>query len=104
MTQQIGAFIAQTIIKQLGGDRFCAITGASGFVDLDDGLMFSLPQRLCKNKANEVRVTLNDSDTYSVEFFSLRGVKVKPISDHSMVYAEALSTVISEETGLVVCL
>ena len=96
--------VAQTILNQLGGNRFCAMTGASGFVDLDDGLMFSLPQRLCTNKANKVRVKLNGADTYSVEFFSIRGVKVKPISEHSMVYADALSTVISQETGLVVCL
>ena len=93
---------AQTILTQLGGNRFCAMTGASGFIGMDDGLMFALPQRMCKNKANKVVVKLDDSDTYRVEFFSLRGATVKAISTHKMVYADRLAQTISEQTGLAV--
>lgn len=94
--------VAQTILQQLGGNRFVAMTGARDFVGLERGLLFSLPQRLTTNKANKARVTLAADDTYTVEFFSIRGVNVKTISDHSMVYADNLAALFTEQTGLAV--
>ena len=93
---------AQTILSQLGGGKFCAMTGAKDFSDTGDGLMFSLPQRMCRNKTNKVMIRLDDSDTYSVEFFNIRGVDVKSISTHQMVYADMLAKTISDQTGLAV--
>lgn len=94
--------VAQTILQQLGGNRFVAMTGARDFVGLENGLVFALPQRLCVNKANKVRVRLASDDTYTVEFFSIRGQNVRTISDHSMVYADNLAQLISDQTGLAV--
>ena len=93
---------AQTILAQLGGNRFCAMTGAKDFIGLPRGLMFALPLRMCANKANKVRIELDDSDTYKVEFFNIRGTTVKPISTHELVYADRLAQTISDQTGLAV--
>ena len=93
---------AQTILSQLGGNKFCAMTGAKDFSDTGDGLMFSLPQRMCKNKAGKVYVRLEDSDTYTVDFFSVRGGGIRSISTHQMVYADRLAATISDQTGLAV--
>ena len=49
--------IAQTILAQLGGNRFLAMTGARLLCDLGDGLAFNLP-RGAKNKANKVCIRL----------------------------------------------
>lgn len=94
--------VAQTILQQLGGNRFIAMTGARDFVGLANGLQFSLPQRLCTNKANKARVILAADDTYTLEFFSIRGVNVKAISEHAMVYADNLAALFTEQTGLAV--
>jgi hypothetical protein len=92
--------VAQTILGQLGGNKFVAMTGAKQFVGMEDGLMFAVPKTLCVNKANKVRVTLLPSDTYRVEFFAIRGVNVKTISEHDGVYAEDLRRVFEDETGM----
>ena len=60
--------IAQTILSQLGGGKFRAMTGAKDFVAIDNGLQFGLPGRFAKDGINKVRVTLGDSDLYTVEF------------------------------------
>lgn len=96
--------VAQTILEQIGGNRFRAMTGAKDFIGMSNGLMFRLPQRMCTNKANKVRITLEASDTYSVEFFSIRGVNVKAISTHEMIYADMLAATIGRETGLALSL
>ena len=93
---------AAQILQQLGGNRFIAMTGARNFVGLERGLMFSLPHRLCMNKSNKARVTLDESDTYTLEFFAIRGTNVKPISQHSMIYADRLAEIVSEQTGLAI--
>lgn len=48
--------IAQTILTQLGGNRFLAMTGAKQLVDLGNGLQFAIG-RGAKNKANNTEQT-----------------------------------------------
>ena len=95
--------VAQSILSQLGGKRFCAMTGASQFVASDNMLKFKIG-RGATNKATHVRVTLDESDTYTVEFFSIRGVNVKKIISHEMVYADQLCSVFTAQTGMDVSL
>ena len=92
--------IAQTILNQLGGNRFIAMTGAKNFVGSDSALMFSLSSRDTKNKSNKVRITLTNMDDYTVEFFNIRGVKVKEVSKHEGVYFDVLQEVFTRQTGL----
>ena len=91
--------IAETILVQLGGTKFLAMTGAKNLVALEDGLMFMLP-RGTKNKANKVRITLDRYDTYQVEFMKIRGVDLKTISTHKNIYCDMLQELFTRETGL----
>ena len=58
--------VANTILQQLGGNRFIVMTGAKQFVAIEQGLMFMLPARLAKLGINKVRVELDASDTYTM--------------------------------------
>lgn len=90
---------AKMILAQLGGNRFCAMTGAKNMVVDDNMLQFRIG-RGAINKANTVRVELDDSDTYTVKFYFVRGTNVCKISEHSMVYADGLRHVFTEQTGM----
>ena len=52
------------------------------------------------NKANTVSIELDDNDTYTVKFYSVRGMNVRQISEHSMVYADSMRSLFSEQTGM----
>jgi hypothetical protein len=97
---------AQTILEQLGGNRFAAMTGANTFVGDEQArsLRFKISSRLATNGANMVRVTLEPSDLYRVEFFKLysfRGQpKLREISRHDGVYFDQLRPLFTEQTGL----
>lgn len=92
--------IAQTILKQLGANKFIAMTGAKNLVALDKGLQFKLPAKFAKDGINLVTVKLDDSDTYTVEFFKFRGLNLTPISNHGGVYADQLQALFTATTGL----
>jgi hypothetical protein len=87
------------ILRQMGGNRFIAMTGAKDFLGSKDSLMFELP-RLAKNKANKVRVTLSENDTYRVEFFRMKRFDFEKISEHSEVYCDMLTELFTNQTGL----
>lgn len=90
---------AQTILAQLGGNRFCAMTGATNMVGGENMLQFKIG-RGAINKANTVSIELDDNDTYTVKFYSVRGMNVRQISEHSMVYADSMRSLFSDQTGM----
>ncbi len=57
--------IAKTILEQLGGGRFMAMTGAKNMVAIENGLQFDLPRtrHYVKDGINKVQVVLDPSDT-----------------------------------------
>lgn len=58
--------IAKTILAQLGGNRFVAMTGSKDFVATENGLTFKLAK--VYNGISHVNVTLDCDDTYIVTF------------------------------------
>lgn len=92
--------VARTILEQLGGRRFIAMTGAKNFVGGQYTLTFSLPRGFATNKADKVRVTLTPADLYTVEFFKTRRLELVPIASHDGLYAEDLAGLFTAETGL----
>lgn len=92
--------VASTILEQLGGRRFSTMTGAKTFVSDRRSLRFRLPNNFARNGINLVRITLDQSDTYTVEFMKLRGTDVQTVSTRSHVYAEDLRKVFTSVTGL----
>lgn len=94
--------IAHTILAQLGGSRFIAMTGASNLVRHDNALSFKLPRGFAQNKASHVKITLEPTDTYAIEFlrYDARKLEMKPVSKTCGAYAEDLARVFTLETGL----
>jgi hypothetical protein len=88
---------AQIILAQLGGSRFMAMTGARDFVGSADCLTFSLPA--AAKGINKVQVKLV-TDLYTVAFYKLRGVSLKPIAIINGVGCDQLQAVFSANTGL----
>lgn len=92
--------IAKTILEQLGGNRFVAMTGAKNFGDTGNGLAFQVPASLTKNRINAVKVVLDPSDTYTVKFLRITSKELKTISQHTMIYCDQLEELFESETGL----
>jgi hypothetical protein len=64
---QTNMTVANTILAQLGGNRFIAMTGAKDLLGSDNYLIFSIGSN--PSKANKVKITLMPSDTYKMEFY-----------------------------------
>lgn len=92
--------IAHTILEQLGGKRFVAMTGAKNFGDTGNGLAFQIPAKLTKNRINAVKIELDPSDTYIVKFLRIGRSELKTISQHTMIYCDQLEELFERETGL----
>jgi len=97
--------IAQTILSQLGGNKFTAMTGANSFVAHDAGLSFRLPGGgFTKDGINYVMITLNSLDLYDVKYMKIRKGKgipqVKIISESAILYADMLQEDFARTTGL----
>jgi hypothetical protein len=92
--------VAETILQQLGGNRFLAMTGAKNLVGDDRMLQFSISGNLTKDKSNKVRITLNELDLYLVETFRLRGADFRVCSKVENVCFDMLPAVFSSITGL----
>lgn len=93
--------VAKNIVSQLGGsvDQMAMMIGAHSFTAGAYNLTFKFKSQ-AKNSANCVRITLGASDTYRVEFISLRGVNFNAKGDFSGIYAEGLKKLFERETGL----
>lgn len=98
--------IARTILNQLGGHRFTVMTGAKDFLADGPVLIFSIPK--AKNGINKVRITLEPSDTYKLEFMRMRrqgGIPVvDTIAKTDDIYCDVLQEVFTRYTGLEVSL
>lgn len=91
---------AKTIIEQMGGNKFAAMTGAKNFVASEDGLQFSIPKT---NKINKVVIELNANDLYNVSFWNIQmgaNFKMDKISEETNIYADTLRSVFTAGTGL----
>ena len=96
--QSLNENVASTILKQLGGNKFLAMTGVKILTHSVKFLSFKLPK--AKGGINHVKITLNNKDLYDIDFGSVRGgryVVKKSVDD---VFAENLPSVFTQYTGL----
>ena len=93
------ATVAATILRQLGGGRFTAMTGAKNLLVTDEGLQFKIP-RAAKG-INAVRVALATDDTYTVTFVKVapRALSWATVREVAGVYADQLQAIFTAETG-----
>lgn len=96
--------VAQTILEQIGGRKFLAMTGAKNCMADGNTLRFHLPRGFAKNGINLVSITLDPSDTYTMTFSKYRALKVTPVATVPGVYADNLRTNFTYHTGLEVTL
>jgi hypothetical protein len=90
--------VADTILEQLGGNRFISMTGAKTFVGDDNKLQFSIPRN--QSKANKVVITYDPGqDLYSMAFWKI-GKKTAKLSETDRLYADQLRTVFTRTTGM----
>jgi hypothetical protein len=86
--------VANTILKQLGGNKFRIMTGAKLFIGSENSVSFKIGQNC--HHINAVRVVFDPSDTYTMEFY--RGKKL--VQTCSDVYCDQLQSIFTEVTGL----
>jgi hypothetical protein len=92
--------VAQTILEQLGGGRFLAMTGARDLVAAGDGLRMRLPRGLAKDGISHVAINLEASDLYTVRFLKARNLKVETVAEEAGVYHDQLQMIFKLHTGL----
>lgn len=102
--------IATTILDQLGGNRFLAMTGANHLVDDGNTLRMTLPKNA--SKANRLYITLDADDTYTMHFFRFTpgrlnrktyewtGDKTQEVKTVSGVYFDMLQDIFTDTTGM----
>ena len=93
-------FDANTLLQQLGGNKFMVMTGAKNL--MVDKKEKSLHMRIGKNSKgiNHVKITYMPDDTYKMDFGRIRKMDYKVVRSVTGVYAEALQDVFTEVTGM----
>ena len=90
--------VAVEILKQLGGNRFIAMTGAKHLA-CDNN---SMSCKIMRNsmKVTHIKITLNSKYTYDMKFYSIRGASFKVKSEANGVYNDMLQATFTRHTGL----
>ena len=90
--------VAKTILQQLGGNKFIAMTGAKNFGSSRNSLQFKIGRN--SKSISHVIVTLKSSDLYDVEFIRIRGTSRKVVKKLRGIYADQLQQMFTKYTGL----
>lgn len=93
--------VAATILEQLGGMRFVAMTGSHSFSH-DTDLALTFKTRRAKQGIMAVKISLNGDDTYKMRFLSQnkKTYEVKDVAVHDGIYFDDLQPLFTKETGL----
>ncbi len=78
--------VADTILDQLGGRRFLAMTGARNLTGSANALSMQIPGN--PKRVGYVRITIDASDTYTMKFIKSRTLAV--MAEVSWIYADTL--------------
>ena len=91
--------IAKTIIQQLGGNKFIAMTGARNIFADGQGVTMQIMKN--KSKAKYLTIQLNSLDLYDMQFKSIdKDFNLIIKAEKQNVYAEDLETIFTNITGL----
>ena len=91
--------VAKTILEQLGGNKFVAMTGAKNLGGTED----SLSMRIGRNSSNSnyLKITLNMMDLYDMEFCKLtRMGEKKSVKEYNNVYNDMMTDIFTKHTGM----
>ena len=102
--------VANTILQQLGGNRFLTMTGSDKLTVINNGLRMNL--RRNKSKANMLEIKLNPMDEYEMEFkkfipgklnkktYEYSEAKIETVKRYDGVYFDMLQEIFTSETGM----
>ena len=90
--------VAATILAQLGGRQFLAMTGAKNLLAGERELTMRLGSNA--TRTTHLRVALDASDTYTVNLLRVRGTTVRTLVTGEGIYADGLRGFVEEHTGL----
>ena len=91
--------IANTIYRQLGGNKFRVMAGAKNLTSHE----FALSMRIGRNKtnANFMIVELNGNDLYDVTFAKVTKMgEMKSVREYNDVYNDMLVSLFESHTGM----
>ena len=91
--------VAKTILEQLGGNKFVAMTGAKNFGGTED----SLSMRIGRNSSNSnyLKITLNSMDLCDMEFCKLTKMgEKKSVTEYKNVYNDLMRGTFTAHTGM----
>ena len=94
-----GKQIAQTILQQLGGNKFIAMTGAKNLGFTNKGIQMKIG-RNAKGVTHVIIDLDRGKDLYNIEFVKIRGVKRTTVKKLKGVYADQLGKIFTKYTGL----
>lgn len=100
MTATESQTIAAEILRQLGGNRFIAMTGAKMFTHDGSAIRFRLPSRFARHGINFVKITLTAADDYAIEYGKVWGLNYRTIATQAGIYADTLRASFTAVTGL----
>ena len=94
------SFYAGEILRQLGGNKFIAMTGAKDFARNDDKKQITFKIGRNSSGINCIRIILNSMDTYDMEFIRLRAGKITVVNEVKGIYNDQLQEIFTEYTGM----
>lgn len=94
-----GMEVANTILQQLGGRRFIAMTGAHSFTGDRNSLTFKFPQ-VRESRLFAMKIELTPADEYRVEFWAKKGrFDVVKAMEFDGIYCDILADLFERKTG-----
>ena len=104
MTIRNDTTTAETILAQLGGPKFLAMTGARNLLSDERSLSLSLPRGFARDGINRVTIALSEADLYTATFYRVgtarSGYRVEELARVEDLYAEDLRSTFTSKTGL----
>ena len=90
--------VAKTILTQLGGNKFVAMTGAKNLAGDEN----SLSMRIGRNSSNSnyMKITLNSMDMYDIRFSRVVKYQEKNIKEYNNVFDDMLTKIFTSHTGM----
>ena len=89
--------VADVILSQIGG-RAIYMINAKNFVDVGDGVVFSIMPN--NKKVTHVEIKLNGRDLYDINFYNIRGGNKKLINREDDIFFDGLHDAIERNTEL----
>jgi len=102
--------VGETILSQLGGQKFITMTGAKNITGTKDGVYMRIGKN--KSKANHLFITLNGLDLYDMRFKYVTTPKInittgkvtegknEVVAEYNDIMCEQLQEIFTQVTGL----